>query len=78
MQINQDIMNFFEMWNSAEFEQSVLGEGRIIISGMGGSGIGGQILSSISDFEGFANITYWNNYNLPKKSKAVISGSSCQ
>ena len=66
MQINQDIMNFFEMWNSAEFEQSVLGEGRIIISGMGGSGIGGQILSSISDFEGFANITYWNNYNLPK------------
>ena len=66
MQINQDIMNFFEMWNSAEFEQSVSGEGRIIISGMGGSGIGGQILSSISDFEGFANITYWNNYNLPK------------
>ena len=66
MQINQDIMNFFEMWNSAEFEKSVLREGRIIISGMGGSGIGGQILSSISDSEGFANITYWNNYNLPK------------
>ena len=54
------------MWNSAEFEQSVLREGKIIISGMGGSGIGGQILSSISDSEGFANITYWNNYNLPK------------
>ena len=54
------------MWNSAEFEQSVLRKGRIIISGMGGSGIGGQILSSISDSEGFANITYWNNYNLPK------------
>jgi len=66
MQIDQDIMNFFEMWNSAEFEQSVLREGKIIISGMGGSGIGGQILSSISDSEGFANITYWNNYNLPK------------
>ena len=66
MQIDEDIMNFFEMWNSAEFEKSVLTEGRIIISGMGGSGIGGQILSSISDSEGFANITYWNNYNLPK------------
>ena len=66
MQINQDIMNFFEMWNSAKFEKSVSSEVRIIISGMGGSGIGGQILSSISDSEGFANITYWNNYNLPK------------
>ena len=66
MQIDEDIMNFFEMWNSAEFEKSVLRDGRIIISGMGGSGIGGQILSAISDAEGFANITYWNDYNLPK------------
>ena len=66
MQIDEDIMNFFEMWNSAKFEESVPREGQIIISGMGGSGIGGQILSSISDSEGFANISYWNNYNLPR------------
>ena len=66
MQIKEDIMNFLELWNSAEFEKSVLKEGQIIISGMGGSGIGGQILSSISDSEGFANITHWNDYNLPK------------
>ena len=66
MQIKDDIMDFLGMWNSAEFKRSVIKDGQIIISGMGGSGIGGQILSAISDSEGFANITYWNNYNLPK------------
>ena len=60
MQIKEDIMNFLGMWNSAEFEKSVLKDGQIIISGMGGSGIGGQILSAISDSEGFANIAYWD------------------
>ena len=66
MQIKDDIMDFLGMWNSAQFEQSVMEEGQIIISGMGGSGIGGQILSSVSDSYGFARISSWNNYNLPK------------
>ena len=66
MQIEDDALNFFGMWKAAQFDSTELKESQIIISGMGGSGIGGQILSSIADLEGFAKISYWNNYNLPK------------
>ena len=66
MQIEDDTLNFFGMWNAIEFDSVKAKEGQIIISGMGGSGIGGQILSSIADLEGFVKISYWNNYNLPK------------
>ena len=62
MQIQDDTLNFFEMWNAVKFGSAEAGKGQIIISGMGGSGIGGQILSAISDLEGFAKISYWNNY----------------
>ena len=66
MQIQDDTLNFFEMWNAVKFDSTEAKKGQIIISGMGGSGIGGQILSAISDLEGFAKISYWNNYNLPE------------
>ena len=66
MHIEDDTLNFFEMWKTAKFDLIEVKEEQIIISGMGGSGIGGQILSAIGDLEGFANISYWNNYNLPK------------
>jgi len=66
MQIEDDTLNFFGMWNAVEFDSDEARKGQIIISGMGGSGIGGQILSSISDLEGLTKISYWNNYNLPK------------
>ena len=66
MQIQDDTLNFFRMWKAVEFDSAEAKKGQIIISGMGGSGIGGQILSSIADLEGFAKISYWNNYNLPK------------
>ena len=66
MEIEDDTENFLGMWKSVDFELSSTNNKQIIISGMGGSGIGGQILSAISDTEGFAQITPWNNYNLPK------------
>ncbi len=66
MQIKDDTWNFFGMWNAVELDSAKAKNSQIIISGMGGSGIGGQILSSIADLEGFAKISYWNNYNLPK------------
>ena len=66
MQIQDDTLNFLGMWKAVEFDSVEAKKGQIIISGMGGSGIGGQILSSIADLEGFAKISYWNNYNLPK------------
>jgi len=66
MQIEDDTLNFFGMWKVSNFDLDESIKGQIIISGMGGSGIGGQILSAISDLDGFAKIDYWNNYNLPK------------
>jgi glucose/mannose-6-phosphate isomerase len=66
MQIEEDTLNFFEMWNTLNFDEVKAKKEQIIVSGMGGSGIGGQILSAISDLEGVANISYWNNYDLPK------------
>ena len=66
MNIEEDTENFLGMWKSVDFDLSNVNNKQIIISGMGGSGIGGQILSAISDLEGFAKINYWNNYNLPK------------
>ena len=66
MQIEDDTLNFFGMWKTSNFDLDESIKRQIIISGMGGSGIGGQILSTISDLEGFARINYWNNYNLPK------------
>ncbi len=66
MQIEDDTLNFFGMWNAIEFGSFEAKKDQIIISGMGGSGIGGRILSTIADLEGFVKISYWNNYNLPK------------
>jgi len=66
MQIEDDTLNFFEMWKTTHFDLVGAKKEQIIVSGMGGSGIGGQILSAINDLEGFAKISYWNNYNLPK------------
>ena len=57
MQIEGDTLNFFGMWKDAQFDSTEAKESQIIISGMGGSGIGGQILSSIADLEGFAKIS---------------------
>jgi len=66
MDIEKDTKNFLGMWKSVNFDLSKTTNKQIIISGMGGSGIGGQILSAISENEGFTQITSWNNYNLPK------------
>ena len=66
MQIDEDIKDFFEMWSSTKFTPTRQIKEPIIISGMGGSGIGGQILSAISDSQGFTKISHWNNYNLPR------------
>jgi glucose/mannose-6-phosphate isomerase len=66
MDIEEDTKNFLEMWKSVDCDLSNINNKQIIISGMGGSGVGGQILSAISDTGGLGQITSWNNYNLPK------------
>ena len=38
---------------------------QVLISGMGGSGIGGRIAESLANFENIGNVRSWNNYGLP-------------
>ncbi|HJM17204.1 MAG TPA: bifunctional phosphoglucose/phosphomannose isomerase [Candidatus Poseidoniia archaeon] len=66
MQIEDDTLNFFGMWEAGNFVPIKSEMKQLIISGMGGSGIGGRILAAIADSEGFTKISHWNNYNLPK------------
>ena len=39
---------------------------KLLISGMGGSGIGGRIMESLANYEELGDIFSWNNYGLPK------------
>ena len=66
MNIEDDTLNFLEMWRNAKPDISKKRNRQIIVSGMGGSAIGGQILSAISDATNFCQINSWTNYNLPK------------
>ncbi len=71
MQIEDDTLNFFGMWKTSNFDLDEYKKEQIIISEMGGAGIAGHILSTISDLEGFAKISYWSNYNLPKWAEEI-------
>ena len=64
--IEDDTLNFFKMWRQAEPEPSDIRDRQTIVSGMGGSGIGGEILSALSDITNFCQVTSWNNYGLPQ------------
>ena len=59
MDIEADTLNFLEMWKNAKPELSNKNSRPIIVTGMGGSGIGGQILSAICDLEGFEWTYQW-------------------
>ena len=66
MEIETDTLNFIQMFkkkNNAELKKI---EGRIIISGMGGSGISGLIASALFNTNGKLQIVPWTNYDLPK------------
>ena len=64
--IEDDTLNFLEMWKQKVPKLSDIRRSQIIVSGMGGSGIGGEILSAISDAIDFGQVNSWNNYGLPK------------
>ena len=64
--IEDDTLNFFKMWRQAEPEPSDIRDRQTIVSGMGGSGFGGEILSALSDITNFCQVTSWNNYGLPQ------------
>ena len=64
--IEEDIANFLNMWQQAKPEISDTRHKQAIVSGMGGSGISGEILAAISDTTNFCQVTSWNDYNLPQ------------
>ena len=64
--IEDDTLNFLEMWKQSEHELSDRKGSRIIVSGMGGSGIGGGILSAVSNATNLGQVTSWNDYSLPQ------------
>ena len=64
--IEEDTKNFLVMLNKETTVKNNSYNNRILISGMGGSGIGGRIMETIAQYENIGNIFSWNNYGLPK------------
>jgi len=66
MEIEQDTLNFINMFKNKKNYQLEDRKGRILISGMGGSGIGGLIASALSNQIGNLQVIPWANYGLPQ------------
>ena len=66
MEIEQDTLKFISMFENKRHFQVENRKGRVIISGMGGSGIGGLIASALSNQIGNLQVIPWANYGLPQ------------
>ena len=64
--IEEDTKNFLVMLNKETNVKNNSYNNRILISGMGGSGIGGRIMETIAQYENIGDIFSWNNYGLPE------------
>ena len=75
MEIERDVMNFTSMFKSYSESINRIKSQRIIVLGMGGSGISGDIASALCDFASSIQVTSWKDYGLPKwatKNDSVI------
>ena len=63
--IEEDTRNFFNMLNKKINAKPVTYEKKLLISGMGGSGIGGRILETLGHYDSIGEIIAWTNYGLP-------------
>ena len=63
--IEEDTRNFLNMLNKEIDVKPGTYEKRILISGMGGSGIGGRIIETLGHYDAIGEIVAWNNYGLP-------------
>ena len=63
--IEDDTKNFVSMLKSKIDVQSKKYPSKLLISGMGGSGIGGRILETLASYERLGEIFAWNNYGIP-------------
>ena len=66
MEIEPDTLNFISMFENTKNYKIEQPKGRIIVSGMGGSGISGLIASSLSNAFEDLQVIPWTNYELPK------------
>ena len=66
MKIESDVMNFTKMFKSYSGKIKSVKNQRIVISGMGGSGISGDIASALCDATLPIQVVSWKDYGLPK------------
>ena len=66
MVIEKDVMNFTSMFKSYTGSIKRVNSQRIIVLGMGGSGISGDIASALCDMTSSTQVTSWKDYGLPK------------
>ena len=63
--IVHDTLNFINMFKKDINVKRLENYDRIVISGMGGSGISGRILEALAFYDSKKQIFSWNNYKLP-------------
>ena len=63
--IVEDTHNFLKMLERKIDIDSVPYPNRVLISGMGGSGIGGRIMETLASHVAIGEIFAWNNYGIP-------------
>ena len=63
--IDVDTRSFFNLLIAKVEVRGSSYPNQLLISGMGGSGIGGRIIESLANFENIGNVRSWNNYGLP-------------
>ena len=63
--VEQDTKNFLDMLKSEINVESNKYPSKLLISGMGGSGIGGRILETLANSDNIGEIFAWNNYGVP-------------
>jgi|TARA_B100000315_G_C14478801_1_gene541913 glucose/mannose-6-phosphate isomerase len=69
MKIEDDTLNFTQMFRRGKELSRIKHHERVIVSGMGGSGIGGNIASALCHQGNSLQITPWKNYGLPAWTK---------
>ena len=63
--IEEDTRNFLKMLNKKTNVKPVTYKKRLLISGMGGSGIAGRILETLGYYDSIGEIIAWTDYGLP-------------
>ena len=64
--IEEDTKNFLEMLKKKVNIRKSSYTNKVLISGMGGSGIGGRIMETMAQYQKIGDVFSWNNYGMPE------------